>query len=112
MNHHPTSRCRRAIITASIAGLLLAAACGEGSGSNVQTDGAPAVPEVDRRAFNVEELNAREDYYRAGAADHLTPAAGDHLSPAAADHLAENRQLDQSGQSDTMTRPASGPRPY
>jgi hypothetical protein len=89
MNHHPTRRYRQAIVAASITGLLLAAACGDGE-PNVQTEIAPAAPAADPFVRNVEELNALEDYYRAGAAEHPN----------------------QTGQSVPIVRPASGPRPY
>jgi hypothetical protein len=109
MNHQPTSRHRRAIVATSIAGLLLAAACGDRD-PTVQTEVAPAAPGIAQR-----ELDDLENDYQAGARE-LTPLADPFAfnveertapqSAAAADHPSQDEQSDQ------PTRPASGPRPH
>jgi hypothetical protein len=96
VNHHPTSRYRRAIVTASVAGLLLAAACGEDK-PTVQTEAAPEAPETAQR-----ELDDLEDYYRESASD-VVPQA---------DPFALNVEERTAPQSAEPIRPANGPRPY
>jgi hypothetical protein len=106
MNHHPTSRYRRAIVATSITGLLVAAGCGIAE-PNVQTDLAPAAPETAQR-----ELDDLEDSYRAGASE-IVPQSDpfainveERTAPDTADHQS------QTGPSDQPTRPANGPHPF
>jgi hypothetical protein len=109
MNHRPIRRHRRTIVASSIAGLLLAAACGDGQ-PRIQTDVAPAAPESAQG-----ELADLEDNYRAAASEY-TPQANpfefnveERTCPPSsddADHRSPNQPFDQ------PTRPASGPRPY
>jgi hypothetical protein len=115
MNHHPTSRYRRAIVAASITGLLLAAACGEDTGSNVQTEIAPAAPSA------IEQLDALEDHYRAGATEHRSPSGPSDPFARNAEELNALEDDYQAGATEhpnatspsiPTTRPATGPRPY